>query len=291
MSFASAAPFFAGQYRPGPGFIEFSEFFTDSDKARCLTGTIAVPINNLNKRYILIPPLTRHSQERVADMIRRLFLFTFLPKSWGWKRVSGVANLSSVVCLPNTGGKVNTIQILTHGMGVDKSYWNITAGNSYVEEAIGAGYATLSYDRLGVGDSDHPDPVNVVQSFAHVSILHGIVEGLRESRILTNPFRNVVGVGHGYGSIIQLANNAKYPSDMNATIITGASDTLEYLRLAAVSNTPAIAKLDDSRRFRHLKSGYLVDPDSLSIRKTYFWAGRYSEAGEYFVHLIAQVAF
>lgn len=30
---------------------------------------------------------------------------------------------------------------------------------SYVNAAAGAGYATLAYNRLGVGNSDHPDPI------------------------------------------------------------------------------------------------------------------------------------
>jgi hypothetical protein len=38
------------------------------------------------------------------------------------------------------------------------------------------GYPTLAIDRLGNGDSDHPDPLLVVQMPAHAEIAHRVIQ-------------------------------------------------------------------------------------------------------------------
>ena len=64
-------------------------------------------------------------------------------------------NISAKYCTPDIKtNNSNTLQILTHGLGFDKSYWDFclptnesSTANSYVNTAVTAGYSTLSYDR------------------------------------------------------------------------------------------------------------------------------------------------
>lgn len=66
----------------------------------------------------------------------------------------------------------NTLQFLLHSITNNKNFWSGLGppgqgyhGDSYswIAFASKLGYPTLSLDRLGNGDSDHPDPLSVVQ--------------------------------------------------------------------------------------------------------------------------------
>jgi hypothetical protein len=80
----------------------------------------------------------------------------------GYTTLEGTFNISAQYCEPDSGS-VGTIQVLTHGIGFDKTYWDLDYNNynySYVNVALEAGYSTLAIDRLGIGNSSHGDPFN-----------------------------------------------------------------------------------------------------------------------------------
>jgi pimeloyl-ACP methyl ester carboxylesterase len=105
------------------------------------------------------------------------------------------------------------VQVLTHGTTLDSTYWDFATGYSYINAATAAGYATFSYDRLGVGSSAHPDPIQAVQAALQVEILHQLVVLLRAAPDLGGKLlKNVVGVGHSAGSTFTQAVSAKYPN-------------------------------------------------------------------------------
>jgi len=59
------------------------------------------------------------------------------------------------------------VQILTHGLGFDKSYWRFggdSSGYNYIRAATDTGYATLSYDRISNGGSSLVDPYTIQQA-------------------------------------------------------------------------------------------------------------------------------
>lgn len=103
---------------------------------------------------------------------------------------------------PNVAKNSKTIQVLTHGDTLDHTYWDIAPGYSYIDAAVDAGYATSSYDRIGVGKSQHPDPLQVVQGPLQVEIAHTIVTIIRGEQISPYSFKNIVGVGHSAGSTV-----------------------------------------------------------------------------------------
>jgi pimeloyl-ACP methyl ester carboxylesterase len=77
---------------------------------------------------------------------------------------------------------------LTHGIGFDRSYWDFPYHNynySYVYAAVDqAGYSTLSWDRLGTGQSSHgSDPINEIQASLEVAALYALTEKLRAGQI------------------------------------------------------------------------------------------------------------
>jgi hypothetical protein len=80
----------------------------------------------------------------------------------GYQTLQGTYNISAQYCKPDNGSS-GTIQVLTHGIGFDKTYWDLDYDNynySYVNVALAAGYSTLAIDRLGIGNSSHGDPFN-----------------------------------------------------------------------------------------------------------------------------------
>jgi hypothetical protein len=116
----------------------------------------------------------------------------------GFQTVTGSYNISAKYCKPQGDNKANpTVQVLTHGIGFDKSYWDLSYNNynySYIDVAVAAGYHTVSIDRFGIGNSSHADPLNIVQAPAEVSALHEITSMLRNG---TFP-----AVSHKFGKVV-----------------------------------------------------------------------------------------
>ncbi|ELU39169.1 alpha/beta hydrolase family domain-containing protein [Rhizoctonia solani AG-1 IA] len=106
------------------------------------------------------------------------------------RRIQGTYNIWSQVCHPKgVQGQV---------INFDHSYWEFGYSKEYnfIEAANKAGYAVLTYDRLGVGQSDKPDGVNIVQSSTEVEILHQFIQQSRAS----GKYSKISGIGHSFGS-------------------------------------------------------------------------------------------
>lgn len=151
--------------------------------------------------------------------------------------VSGSYELAATYCVPGenaTSKAPKTVQILTHGIGFDRSYWNLpfNSGN-YSYSAVAAddyGFATLSFDRLGIGMSSHGDPVQEVQSALEIDALRAITEAVRCGSIEgVSEFEKIVHVGHSYGSIQTYALTAKYPNISDGIALTGFSQNATFL--------------------------------------------------------------
>lgn len=108
------------------------------------------------------------------------------------------------------------VQLLTHGGSLNSQYWDLDE-NSYVDAAAAAGYATLSYDRLGAGKSQRPDPVQIVQAPMEVEIGHVLTQALRDGSIDgIHKFDRVISTSHSSGSILTIGQSVKYPEDFDA---------------------------------------------------------------------------
>ena len=80
-------------------------------------------------------------------------------------------------------------------------YWDLPYNDfnySYVDVATDYyKYCTLSYDRLGLGNSSHGDPVNEIQTQVEVQVLAELTGILREGKYpgAPHPFSKVTHVG------------------------------------------------------------------------------------------------
>lgn len=188
----------------------------------------------------------------------------------GYHNVDGMYNISAKYCRPDNVTSTNpTVQILSHGIGFDKTYWDLAYNGynySYVETAIAAGFHTVAIDRFGIGNSSHADPYNIVQAPAEVSALYEITKMLRAGTFpgCTTKFEKTVHVGHSFGSAQTYLLSAMYPDVTNGVILTGFSMNGTWLAQTLADWNLHSARLNQPLRFGNqtfpqagLLAGYL----------------------------------
>lgn len=187
--------------------------------------------------------------------------------------ISGDYNIFCKLCVPSdlaSTTKVKTVQLLTHGATLDHTYWDIAPGYSYVDVASAAGYATLSYDQLGVGDSDHPDPLQVVQATSQVAVTHELVGLLRHASLGGFDFDNVVGVAHSAGSTLTQAITTQYPEDFDAVILSGTSTSAASVDMALAAFNFINANTDPAPKLKNLPTGFLTQQTAAGIQFAFY---------------------
>ncbi|KAL6909138.1 hypothetical protein GGI43DRAFT_429755 [Trichoderma evansii] len=146
----------------------------------------------------------------------------------GYKTVSGKYSIAATYCQPDHGpGKA--LQILTHGVGFDRSYWDVSFNKynySYVAQAVDEqGYSTFTWDRLGIASSSKGDPVNEIQLSLEVAALQELSNLLRGGSVhgISAKFDKFIHVGHSFGSAITYSFINANPDFSEAAILTGFS--------------------------------------------------------------------
>ncbi|KAM5529222.1 ctr copper transporter family protein [Fusarium oxysporum f. sp. phaseoli] len=208
--------------------------------------------------------------------------------------VHGTFNIAARYCEPEIKipFKQHTLQILVHGITYDRNYWSGDGppgsgyhGDQYswIAFASKQGYPTLSIDRLGNGLSDHPDPITVVQLATHVETIHQLVLKAR-SGTLPGPskpraFYKVIYAGHSFGSSVGNGLNAKYPSDVDATILTGFSRTSNAPVLSEASSKElSPAAQVNSEKFGNLDPGYMTISNETAFTQLFYYPGGFDPA-------------
>ncbi|KAH0397891.1 alpha/beta-hydrolase, partial [Aureobasidium melanogenum] len=173
----------------------------------------------------------------------------------GFQTVTGSYNISAKYCMPEGDNSTNpVVQVLTHGIGFDKSYWDLSYNNynySYIDVAVAAGYHTVSIDRFGIGNSSHADPLNIVQAPAEVSALYEITSMLRNGTFpqVSQKFGKVVHVGHSFGSLQSYLLTALYPGSSDGVALTGFSMNATWLAQTLADWNLHLARLNQPLRF------------------------------------------
>jgi pimeloyl-ACP methyl ester carboxylesterase len=170
------------------------------------------------------------------------------------------------LCLPE-GTTPQLVQLLVHGVTYSHTYWDFpdptggTTRYSYVASATSAGYATLSIDRIGIGNSSRPLSA-LVGLDANVYVVHQVVQALRNGTIEgpggSHPaFSKVIGVGHSFGSGI-LWFVATRHQNLDGLVLTGFTHklNLDALPTLALQVYPAI--LDPRFGLLSMDVGYLT---------------------------------
>lgn len=177
-------------------------------QSQCVSGTVSVQASTDANVQISYPLPVNQTQvtETTLDYITpgSNFPASILGDS---QTVEGTYNLGATLCMPS-GSNVKGVQLLTHGVGFDRYYWDFTSDYSYVDRAAEAGYATFFYDRLGIGQSEKPDAVDTVQTGLEIAIARTLAQSLRKGDFAKKSFDKVVGVGHSFGSISKFISSS-----------------------------------------------------------------------------------
>ncbi|KAH7336492.1 hypothetical protein BKA65DRAFT_527260 [Rhexocercosporidium sp. MPI-PUGE-AT-0058] len=150
----------------------------------------------------------------------------------GYGTTSGTYNISTQFCMPDSSNvTAPTVQVLTHGIGFDKTYWDSPYAGynySYVNTAVDQfKYCILSLDRLGVGNSSHGEPLNEIQS-------------------------KVVHVGHSFGSAQTYSLANLYPELTDGIILTGFSMNASFVPFFAAGANFQQANLNQPLRLSNI---------------------------------------
>lgn len=65
----------------------------------------------------------------------------------GYATTSGTYDLEATYCTPSANYSGASVQVMTHGIGFDRGYWDLSYNNynySYVDTVLAAGYATVT---------------------------------------------------------------------------------------------------------------------------------------------------
>lgn len=173
----------------------------------------------------------------------------------GYQTVTGTYNISAKFCTPDVMNSTKpVVQVLTHGIGFDKTYWDIPYNNfnySYENIATESGYCTLAIDRFGIGNSSHADPYQIVQAPAEVGALYQINSMLRNGTLpgvnMTFGTGQIVNVGHSFGSQQSYMLALMYPEVTDALVLTGFSFNGSFADLSLFH--PKVARLNQPLRF------------------------------------------
>lgn len=166
------------------------------------------------------------------------------------------------------------LQILTHGIGFDRSYWDFAYDNrrySYVSRAIEQGYSTLSWDRLGIAQSSHGDPIGEIQVFLEIAALRGLTQWVKDGKLFDGKHKNskMVHVGHSFGSIITHGMTNETPELSNGIVLTGFTQVGTYLaqfllgaNFVSAKSVPALAE--------QYSEGYLATRSTIGLHTNFF---------------------
>ncbi|KAI7222727.1 alpha/beta-hydrolase [Hortaea werneckii] len=257
----------------GAGF-KFAEHSTSrGGKAECVSGI--VPVQASTSKNVKFNYQLPENQSQVTETFLDYVTpgANFLPSiTAGENTVNGTYKIGATLCVPSDGSVPKSVQLLTHGVGFDRYYWDFTSDYSYVDRAVEAGYAAFFYDRLGVGKSEKADAIDVVQAPLEIEIAHNFATMLKEGCLADKAFDKVIGVGHSFGSIITEAITAQYPSTLDAAILTGFSTNTTALAPFLQGLNLAIANENQPSRFFQLSNGYLVSSNIISQQTGFFRA-------------------
>jgi pimeloyl-ACP methyl ester carboxylesterase len=129
-----------------------------------------------------------------------------------------------------------------------------------VDYVLSRGYHTLSYDRLGFGNSSHGDAKNEIQAFLEVEALAQLTRMVRNGKMchIKTPTK-IVHVGHSFGSAQTVALSAMYPNLSDALVLTGYSTSADYMPMFLSGANFQQARLNGKNR--DYTAGYLTTGD------------------------------
>jgi pimeloyl-ACP methyl ester carboxylesterase len=228
-------------------------------------------------RQIVLPPLSLLNPNIVQDIVNALAGNAGL--LWPIVPVGGTYNIAATFCEPeiHIPERTGIIQFLAHGGSYTRDYWlghGLPAAQaqqySYAQYASEQGYATLSIDRLGSGQSTRADPLLEVQTNLQAEIVHQIIGMLRRGEIGGKVFEKIAFVGHSLGSMVGLIASQRHPTDFDALVLTGWSTNIVENALDVVIGGLLPAALLKPLKWGHLPLTYLAFVIKPTMRRLFF---------------------
>jgi pimeloyl-ACP methyl ester carboxylesterase len=243
----------------------------------CSDVTFEVPVTSQNVAFAS-PPDTSNTTD-IVEWMREVWRGNF-PTLNGTTTVSDTFTIKGTYCVPKNR-KADTLQVLVHGITYNKSMWagfGLDDKYNWHAYANARGYASLAFDRLGHGDNpQRPDPLTVVQPQLQIDIFHQIISSVRGAdNVLKQKFDKVVWVGHSWGSYLGAAFAAQYPADIEALVVTGYNNYLDFSSVIAADWVSA-GDFNPARFGAGLAKGY-VTMSQLAQRISGFYAGGFDAA-------------
>lgn len=233
-----------------------------------------VPITVTAPSYIpAFPEFANHydSVQLLVDITSRITDGTVSPFS-GSENVTVTFAIDASFCTKEKSSIASPdVQILTHGLGTDKSYWEFGGQDSaynYIRAGTKAGYATLHWSRPGTGSSSSGDPYKILQADIQAAVLIEITRLLRSGGLhvsLPRPSR-VLHVGYSFGSLLTNMLIAKRPELSDGVVLIGLSHNLSFSTRYAITTNFHLAREIRPSLWGNHSTGFLTWADELTLQ-------------------------
>lgn len=201
---------------------------------------------------------------------------------------SGSYHLAAEYChaIPESKSQPAPLQVLLHGSAdYTKEYWNRGSwGNgsrkySWTQAMNRAGYSTLAVDKLGNGESSHPDPLYDVQLQLQMETVYSLIQRIKAGKIqgIPAPLKGaLVYVGHSSGSLLGAALAQTHPSAVDALVLTGYPAGQSNNKGGIPSFHFFPAALSRPTQFpKNLSYGYLRMNSEANRTSSFYYRGHY----------------
>lgn len=181
--------------------------------------------------------------------------------------------IAASLTLPPENERKSVVQLLVPGLTYGQYYFDFPYNPdrySYVTHATEDGYPTLNIDRIGSGKSSHPAPEKTTLA-ANAFVLHQLTQALRDGEIRERAASEVMFVGHGYGALTAVKQQAQY-GDAEYLVLTGYTQQYAHSSNLTDRLTPPEAmpaRRVDTPRFDGLPLGYRTTTSG--TRRSYYY--------------------
>ncbi len=178
--------------------------------------------------------------------------------------------ITADLTLPPESDRQPAVQVLVPGLTYDRHYYDFPyqpEQYSYVRRATNAGYPVLNIDRIGSGESDHPPPEHTTLA-TNAVVLQQVIQTLRTDEIDEIEASEVVLVGHGYGALAAVKQQAQYGA-ADALVLTGYTQQYAHLpNLPRWLSPPKTVPIHERPHIDTLPAGYHTT--AAGTRTTYY---------------------
>jgi len=163
------------------------------------------------------------------------------------------AELAGTLYLPQHLPAELALLLCLHGGGYDRRYWQPgIPGYDFAEYFVARGYAVLTLDMLGMGQSTRPEPETQLSrkiiAAVHDSATRQVIQGLQDGTYASAARISVTGVGHSMGGLMVITQQAAYAR-------------FDRLAVLGWANAPMVlGGLDPATLAAAIQPGYIPTP-------------------------------